>query len=62
MSKLYDRLLRIEDGSVRVIGNTMQVDSGNIDPYLDHLAQMVGPEGPDENTYFIGMIFNVRHC
>jgi pimeloyl-ACP methyl ester carboxylesterase len=39
---------------VEVVGNTMPAQTNDIEKYVRHLADLVGPAGPDEDTYFIG--------
>lgn len=39
---------------VEVVGNTMPAQTSDAEKYIKHLAAMVGPGGPDENTFFIG--------
>lgn len=43
------------DGTeVLVAGNTIPAQTNDIEKYVRHLAALVGPEGPDEDTYLIG--------
>lgn len=39
---------------VEVVGNTMPAQTADAERYIRHLEELVGPEGPDEHTYFIG--------
>ena len=43
-----------EGTEVEVVGNTMPAQSNDIEKYVRHLAQLVGPAGPDEDTFFVG--------
>ena len=43
-----------EGAEVAVAGNTMPAQSNDIEKYVRHLAQLVGPAGPDEDTFFVG--------
>lgn len=44
----------INDVEIEVIGNTMPVQTSDAEKYIKHLAALVGPGGPDEQTYFVG--------
>ncbi len=43
-----------EKVEVEVVGNTMPAQTVDAEKYMRHLADLVGPGGPDENTYFVG--------
>ncbi|EWM22480.1 hypothetical protein Naga_100011g49 [Nannochloropsis gaditana] len=42
------------DIDVEIVGNTVPVQTADSGRYIKHLSDMVGPAGPDENTFFIG--------
>lgn len=43
-----------QEVEVEVVGNTMPAQTADAEKYIRHMADLVGPGGPDENTYFIG--------
>jgi pimeloyl-ACP methyl ester carboxylesterase len=43
-----------QEVEVEVLGNTMPAQTADAEKYIQHLADLVGPGGPNEDTYFIG--------
>ncbi len=42
------------DVVLEVRGNTLPVQTADTEKYIQHLADLMGPDGPDAETYFIG--------
>lgn len=43
-----------QEVEVEVVGNTMPAQTADAEKYIQHLADLVGPGGPNEETFFIG--------
>jgi pimeloyl-ACP methyl ester carboxylesterase len=61
MKPLAEHLLRTrycskdeQEVEVEVVGNTLPAQTTDTEKYIQHLADLVGPDGPNEDTYFIG--------
>lgn len=57
MAPLSEYLRRSDYGpgvEVEVCGNRVAAQTNDVEKYVRHLQELVGPDGPDENTFFIG--------